>query len=508
MGNCGGSDKQRGAQDSPRQAPSKRGRILAVTGGSRGDQQPVVMVAARLKELGFDVSLCVGEEGKDWIDEYGFDWVKIANYEELISTNKDLKAAAQTGNFGLMMAAFGVVMGEIQPDEFKAIREEVAKRKDLVGIIGASLHMQVVEVVVRTMGIYGAALAFQPFLITAEFPPFFLDTRDPQSWQALPALDGSATGPFADVRELSGEINTKLWDHTFKMMAPLHLPALGALKKEFDAQDKFPQDDAGLMELGTNMWKQNRDADDIKIPHYQTMLAYGDILMPGDASAEYKASSIGYIFDSAQGAMSPFGGDVQSFLKAGDAPVYLGWGSMAIEKNDTLIRAAVRACKIMGKRGIILGGWAHLSLDMLDPVGDADLLEYANPEAKNILVVKKVNQIKLFPKCCCTVTHGGAGTTAAMLRGGKPCIITPTWADQNFMGDRIEAAGVGKRGPHIASITGEILAELITEVTTVPSYTEKAAAMGESIRGAEGGDAVAARLIAEQIAARAKAKKS
>merc|ERR1719428_1097115 len=90
--------------------------------------------------------------------------------------------------------------------------------------------------------------------------------------------------------------------------------------------------------------------------------------------------------------------------------------------------------------------------------------------------------MRLFPECSCLVTHGGMGTLGAMLLSGKPCVVTPVWWDQNFAGDRVEALGVGKRGPHFASITGENLAALIQEVTSVPGYTEKAASItGENL---------------------------
>ena len=63
------------------------------------------------------------------------------------------------------------------------------------------------------------------------------------------------------------------------------------------------------------------------------------------------------------------------------------------------------------------GGWAQLSLDMLDAQRDAELIAYAE---ENILFTKKANHILLFPRCCCIVNHGGAGTSAATLRSGMP----------------------------------------------------------------------------------------
>merc|ERR1712125_201975 len=153
------------------------------------------------------------------------------------------------------------------------------------------------------------------------------------------------------------------------------------------------------------------------------------------------------------------------------------------ENNADLVRAAIGACKISGKRGIILAGCA-------------ELLEYAK---QNIFVAETCDHLRLFPKCCCLVTHGGMGTLASMLRSGRPSIVTPVWWDQNFSADRVAALGTGKRGPHFGKVTGENLAKLIDEVTTIPSYGEKAAQIAEAIEAEPAADVAIAKRIHEGI---------
>jgi hypothetical protein len=55
--------------------------------------------------------------------------------------------------------------------------------------------------------------------------------------------------------------------------------------------------------------------------------------------------------------------------------------------------------------------------------------------------------------------HGGAGTTAAGLRAGKPTIIVPFFGDQFFWGSIIEKSGAGPRPIPGKSITAVELAE-------------------------------------------------
>jgi len=194
--------------------------------------------------------------------------------------------------------------------------------------------------------------------------------------------------------------------------------------------------------------------------------------------------------------MSPFSPELEAFLGAGTPPVYLGWGSMSRERNDDLCRAAVGACKITGKRGIILGGWAKLNIGMLDAVKDKELIDYCKD---NILFTSKANHIQLFPRCCATVTHAGMGTFAAMLRGGVPGIVCPVWWDQTFAGDRIEQLEIGKRGPHFAKVTAEVLGQLIKDVLAEPKYAVNAAAMRKRLIAEKPGDEACAEYIDNHV---------
>jgi len=122
---------------------------------------------------------------------------------------------------------------------------------------------------------------------------------------------------------------------------------------------------------------------------------------------------------------------VERFLAAGPA-VYVGWGSCVCEKGPPhMVTLAVGALKEAGARGVVLGGWAGLSMQLLcEAVGPEDpfgLREYA---WHNVLFVERVSHAWLFPKCICHVHHGGVGTLAASWQTGRPVIVTPIWLDQ------------------------------------------------------------------------------
>merc|ERR1719229_1478285 len=71
-----------------------------------------------------------------------------------------------------------------------------------------------------------------------------------------------------------------------------------------------------------------------------------------------------------------------------------------------------------------------------------ELAAYAE---RNVIFVAHAPHEWLFPRCACTVHHGGSGTTAAALRAGVPTVITPVALDQFDYAEIVQRLGVGLR---------------------------------------------------------------
>ena len=82
---------------------------------------------------------------------------------------------------------------------------------------------------------------------------------------------------------------------------------------------------------------------------------------------------------------------------------------------------------------VILGGWAKNSSDMI-PADRPELREYAASGAVHF-AAGKVPHNWLLPQCSAAVIHGGAGTVAAVLQAGIPCIVTPVMANDQVCDD-------------------------------------------------------------------------
>jgi sterol 3beta-glucosyltransferase len=159
------------------------------------------------------------------------------------------------------------------------------------------------------------------------------------------------------------------------------------------------------------------------------------------------------------------------FLEAGAPPVYVGFGSMSGTSGQERARIVVEALAKAGQRGVLVSGWGGLQADEL-------------PE--DILMLDNVPHDWLFPHTAAVVHHGGAGTTAAGLRAGKPTVICPFIADQPFWGSVVHELGVGPEPIHQRGLSVENLASAITTTVTNAEMQRCAAVVGDKIRAEDG----------------------
>lgn len=126
-------------------------------------------------------------------------------------------------------------------------------------------------------------------------------------------------------------------------------------------------------------------------------------------------------------------------------------------------------------RAIVSRGW---SSRLSEGTGkeEEDLLK---KHPNTILSLQSVPHDWLFPKIRAVVHHGGAGTTAAGLRAGRPTIIKPFFADQFFWGERVEEMGLGRC---IKNLTVENLSAALRVVSTDENMLKIANKVGQKIR--------------------------
>ena len=220
---------------------------------------------------------------------------------------------------------------------------------------------------------------------------------------------------------------------------------------------------------------------------------------PSDWSAEARQRVLGALVISADEQVKrwPPSPELRAFLSHhDDKPVYLGWGSMIAISAQHMLTLAVRTLMQLGRRGIILAGWAGLTTELLADCTDPDaaaLRAYA--EAKVLVLDKSAPHEWLFPRCDALVHHGGAGTTASAMRSGVPSVITPCFCDQPEVAAKVEKLGAGIALTQFHSVTAKQLAEGLRRALHDPEMRQRAREVGEALR-AEDGATTAANDIA------------
>lgn len=143
---------------------------------------------------------------------------------------------------------------------------------------------------------------------------------------------------------------------------------------------------------------------------------------------------------------TPLPEHLENFLANGEPPIYFGFGSMQASKQTS--RHLIESARALGCRAIISQGWANLSLidDGIDCISIGD-----------------VNHEKLFRRVAAVVHHGGAGTTTAAVRAGKPQVIVPHIYDQYYWAYRVKKLGVGVSGPTREQITVQAMVSALRE---------------------------------------------
>lgn len=201
-----------------------------------------------------------------------------------------------------------------------------------------------------------------------------------------------------------------------------------------------------------------------------TLYAFSESIIPRPADWGPEAVITGYWFLETPPSWQPDPALVD-FIQAGPAPIYVGFGSMFMGGGAGKTEMVINALRLAGQRGVLSTGWGGLTKDR---------------SADDIFVVDSVPHDWLFPQMAAVVHHGGAGTTAAALRAGKPNVICPFVGDQPFWGRRIAALGVGPAPILKSRLTAERLADGIRKAANDQSIQSKARMYGQIIRSENG----------------------
>lgn len=203
------------------------------------------------------------------------------------------------------------------------------------------------------------------------------------------------------------------------------------------------------------------------------LYAYSPMILPIPDDWNDTTLSSGFWFLERREDWRP-AAELESFLAKGPPPVFIGFGSMAVRdpgRTDHLILSALRQS---GERGIVSLGGSGMT---------------ARERHEFVHYEEQVPYDWLFPRVKAVVHHGGSGTLAFGLRAGKPNIVCPFTPEQRFFGNRINYLHAGP--PPLPQVpregfTAQRLSEAIKTAVSDPSILEGAENLGKAIRNEDG----------------------
>ncbi len=403
-------------------------RIALCTIGTQGDVQPYIALAKGLRERGYSVVLGASGDFRDMVESHGI---------EFHSLGSSIQSFLQQSRFENAMSQSLIINGPSLLRQGTQIVETAARHAwamcqgadAIILNMNTSFGIDIAE----ALRVPAIMSALQPLNSTSEFPLCMYYV-------------GSDLGPA---------FNKLTYTAVSVQQMYYNLP-----------RNRLRRDLMGLDSRQMGGLFQNTDGSPLT-----TLYAYSGLISPRPRDWPKTAIVTGYWPLQDNSGWQP-SAEFEAFLSRGEAPVYIGFGSMPFgaARNTQILREAMR---LWGGRAVVARGWGGI-----DP---SDLPE-------NVFAIGKAPHDRLFRYMSAVVHHGGAGTTAAGLYLGRPTFIVPQAVDQPYWGRRIYELGVGPKPVRLRKLTPEVLAEALRDLTGNSSYRQRAAQLAEELGNEDGVD--------------------
>jgi sterol 3beta-glucosyltransferase len=410
-------------------------QVLIVAPGTMGDVAPFTGLGARLREEGHDVAIAAHENFRPLVTAAGLEFRGLRGDPEQLGVSEEGQRWQQSGSGPLAtarMARLFVKYVDSMSQDLISVAEQGAEIM-LLNTVGAFTGYHVAE----GLGIPSAGVFLSPVHPTGELPVISLGLP------RLPAPVNRAVGRAA-----------------LRAGGPLFGRTTTALRARLDLPPMRP----------STLWR--------RMDHTGWPVFYGFseavIRRPTDWPQPLHVT--GYWWPSSPPGWQP-PPELQQFLDAGAAPVYVGLGSRNLG-DPTHIAATIKsALRRAGLRGVVQAGWAGLSL-----------------HDDEIITIDDTPHEWLFPRMAAVAHHCGAGTTAAGLRAGVPTVGLPVLADQPFWASRLVSLGASPASIPIGQLSPERLADALDAAVRDDAFARRTREIAHAINSDDAAGDVAAAI--------------
>lgn len=424
-------------------------RVVMFSYGTRGDVQPQLALAEAITAAGHEVRVGAPTNLRKLVEGAGFEFAALYGDSQAIMESERGRRWLASGDVRAFFNEMSKITAEINAHIYK---DMLAAARDADLIVGGTLAEDSSASLAEHLGV--------PFVNLQTFPV--------EPTRAFPnPLVTQAALPF-------GALNLLTHKLFVRMMRGMVAPTLDPFRKEL-----------GLGPITGTVFGSSRERG------YKVIQALSEEVVPRSDDLHETVRRVGFIRLPAAvrerlGERSSPGLD--AWIAEGEAPIYVGYGSMPIEHPRRHVDMALAAAEAVGRRVIVAAGWTRAEGLRREPDARACFVDH-------------VDHSTVFPKCAAVVHHGGAGTTAASLEAGAPTVVCSVFADQPFWGSRVARLGVGAHVP-FAKLDLERLKGAL-KVALTDDARAKAAALGARLRAEDGLAQAAATILGELPACRA-----
>ena len=413
-------------------------RITALTFGTEGDWRPMAALCHGLAAAGHDVQLLAPRASAPLAAQLRVRFLALEGdmAAELAAAMPSMERGAGPAEIGRMIRGFA------QRHTAGWMRTVLDAAPDTDVILPAGLAVYVGLSVAEHLGVPVVGIGLQPVMPTGDFPSAFLPAWRMPRW----------------ANRLSHRLVLALMWRAFRS-------ATNAARRDVAGQPRRRAE-----------WRG-----------YPILFGISPTLMPRPRDWPDRYEVTGHWSTPLDPAWRPDPA-LDAFLSAGDAPIYVGFGSMLGFDRAKAERAVLDG--LAGRRAVIASGAVGLGEGTLPP---------------NALRIGATPHDWLFPRMHVVVHHGGAGTTHAAARAGVPSVVVPFGGDQAFWAARAHKLGIAAAPLAHRALGGPALKARIDYASAahVQRWTRE---IGEAVRAEDGiATAVAAleRIVEPSRTARA-----
>lgn len=410
-------------------------KIALLAYGSRGDTQPMVVLADALKRRGHEVRLTVNVDQARWASSAGVDIIPMRPDVGAFVGSPGGRDMLENGRIIAFMREVVKLEQEHNPDLIRACGEACQ---------GADLIVSTMLTVFRATSLAEAVDAPHVCAVTAPVFPT--------------GQFASHVVPFIDLG--AKWLNRLSWDLYFALYW------MGQ-KKVFNA---------ARVAAGRPEWKARPP---VELGHFIHMYSSQLVALPDDVPESHVQAGHARLSPElrarlGEGSLPP---GLETWLDAGPPPVFFGFGSVPALDPAALLRTVSELCRKHSIRALIGSGWS-----VYEP---RDLPD-------SVFIAPSFDHDRVLPRCQAAVHHGGAGTTHTSLSVGLPTLVCSVFGDQPFWGHRVTELGAGATFP-LRKLNEARLSTALEQLLR-PETRERAEALGRALRAENGTELIADRV--------------